>query len=120
MPDYRRYRMPDGPYGFTVKWLARSADALVCHIEALREAVRVTRRQRPFHIDAWVVALPEHRHGVWTLPPGEEDFSNRWKAIKLRFVQALPCPEQRSAVRARRGQAGHLAASLLGACHPRQ
>ena len=26
-------------------------------------------------IDAWVV-LPDHLHGVWTLPPGDDDFTN--------------------------------------------
>jgi len=33
----------------------------------------VTRRERPFRIDAWVV-LPDHMHCVWTLPEGKEDF----------------------------------------------
>ena len=31
------------------------------HIEPLREAVKYTRANRPFHIDAWVV-LPDHMH----------------------------------------------------------
>ena len=75
------------------------------HIDALREAVRETRRQRPFHIDAWVV-LPDHLHCVWTLPSGDDDFSNRWKAIKIRFVQALPQTERRSKVRMAKGERG--------------
>jgi putative transposase len=47
--------------------------------------VKCTRANRPFHIDAWVV-LPDHMHCVITLPPGDDDFSNRIKAMKSRFV----------------------------------
>jgi putative transposase len=105
MPDYRRCRIPGGTYFFTVNLLERRRDLLVRHVEALRAAVRETRRRMPFHIDAWVV-LPDHLHCVWTLPPGDADFSNRWKAIKIRFVQAIPETERRSAVRAARGERG--------------
>lgn len=45
-------------------------------------------------------------HCVWTLPPGDDDFSNRWKAIKIRFVQALPRTERRSKVRIEKGERG--------------
>jgi putative transposase len=78
---------------------------LVRHVEVLREAVRQTKEQRPFHIDAWVV-LPDHMHTVWTLPPGDDDFSNRWKAIKIRFVQQIPHTQRRSAVRVTNGERG--------------
>jgi len=70
-------------------------DTLVRFIDILREAVRKTRRERPFPIDAWVV-LPDHMHCVWTLPPGDDDFSNRWKSIKIRFVQTIPRTDYRS------------------------
>jgi putative transposase len=105
MPDYRRYRVPGGTYFFTVNLLERRLDTLVRYIQALRDAVRVTRRERPFHIDAWVV-LPDHMHCVWTLPPGDDDFSNRWKAIKIRFAQSLPRTERRSNTRVSRGERG--------------
>jgi putative transposase len=105
MPDYRRYRVPGGTYFFTVNLLERRLDTLVRHVDALREAVRTTKRERPFHIDAWVV-LPDHMHCVWTLPPGDDDFSNRWKAIKIRFVQAIPRTERRSGARISRGERG--------------
>lgn len=105
MPDYRRYRVPGGTYFFTVNLLERRQDTLVRHVEALREAVRVMRRERPFHLDAWVV-LSDHRHCVWTLPAGDDDFSNRWKAIKIRFVPAIPATERRSAVRVAKGERG--------------
>ncbi|MGR9106889.1 MAG: REP-associated tyrosine transposase, partial [Gammaproteobacteria bacterium] len=35
---------------------------------------------------------------------GDDDFSNRWKAIKIRFVQTIPQTERRSKVRAERGE----------------
>ncbi len=91
-----REQQPDGNS-------ARAGYALLRHVHALREAVRVTRRERPFHIDAWVV-LPDHLHCVWTLPAGDDDFSNRWRAIKIRFVQALPRTERRSKVRIAKGE----------------
>ena len=71
------FRVPGGTYFFTINLLERQSDLLVRHIDALRR----TRRERPFHIDAWVV-LPEHMHCVITLPEGDDDFSNRIKAGK--------------------------------------
>lgn len=41
-----------------------------------------------------------------TLPPGDDDFSNRIKAIKIRFVQALAPTEGRSSVRRAKGERG--------------
>ena len=105
MSDYRRYRVPGGTYFFTVNLLERRQETLVRHIDNLREAVRKTRNERPFHIDAWVV-LPDHLHCIWTLPPGDDDFSNRWKAIKIRFVQAIPRIERRSQTRISKGERG--------------
>jgi putative transposase len=105
MPDYRRYRVPGGTYFLTINLLERRSDLLVRHIDALREAVRRTRRERPFHIDAWVV-LPEHMHCIITLPSGDDDFSNRIKAMKIRFVRAVPATERRSRTRVARGERG--------------
>jgi len=105
MPDYRRNRVPGGTYFFTVNLLERRVRLLVEHVDALRNAVRQVRAQRPFHIDAWVV-LPDHTHCVWTLPPGDADYSSRWKAIKIAFAKALPRTERLSAVRERKGGRG--------------
>jgi putative transposase len=60
MPDYRRWRVPGGTYFLTINLLERRSDLLVRRIDTLREAVlrcggaavRRTRRERPFHIDA--------------------------------------------------------------------
>lgn len=106
MPDYRRYRVPGGTYFLTVNLLERYPnDRLVRHIDVLRTVVREVRIKRPFHIDAWVV-LPDHLHGVWTLPPGDDDFTNRWRLIKQGFSKALPSTERRSKVRIARGERG--------------
>jgi putative transposase len=75
------------------------------HVDALRDAVRATRRAYPLRIDAMVV-LPNHLHAVWTLPPDDADFSLRWRLIKLRFARAIPLGERLSAVRQRRNERG--------------
>jgi putative transposase len=40
------------------------------------------------------------------LPEGDGDFSNRIKAIKIRFVRALPATERRYRTRVARGERG--------------
>ena len=92
MPDYRRIRVPGGTYFFAINPLERHSDLLVLHIDVLREAVRRTRRERPFRIDAWVV-LPAHMYCILTLPAADDDFSNRIKAIKIRLIRAIPTTE---------------------------
>lgn len=32
-----------------------------------------------------LVILPDHLHCIWTLPKGDDDFSDKWKEIKYRF-----------------------------------
>jgi putative transposase len=106
MTDYRRHRVPGGCYFFTVNLLKRRGNTLLTdRIDLLREAVRRVRRSRPFSIDAWVV-LPDHRHAVWTLPPGDDDFSSRWRLIKSFFVRDLPKTERLSRVRRADGERG--------------
>ena len=105
MPNYRRAFVPGGCWFFTVNLLERRKALLVDNIDALRDAVEKTRRRYPFIIDA-VVVLPDHIHAVWTLPPGDADFSLRWRLIKSRFAQALPKQERTSNVRKARGERG--------------
>ncbi len=76
---------------FTVALAQRGGSLLVDEVTRLRAAVRQTKTERPFHIDAWVV-LPDHLHAVWTLPAGDADFSTRWGAIKARFTMSLRRP----------------------------
>ena len=105
MPEYRRNFLAGGSFFFTVNLLDRRSDLLTAHIDLLRDAVRRVRRNHPFHIDAWVV-MPEHLHCVWTLPPGEADFAERWRLIKLLFSKGLPVTEHLSPVRRRRNERG--------------
>ena len=105
MPNYRRLLVPGGTYFFTIALEDRQSDLLTRHMDALRMAVRETRRLRPFNVDAWVV-LPDHMHCVITLPEDDHDFSNRIKALKTRFVRRLPSTEHRSATRARKHERG--------------
>ena len=84
MPNYRRAFVPGGTYFFTVvtagrePWLGTEAGR-----EILARAMRDVRARQPFRTHA-IVVLPDHLHCVWTLPPHDCDFSNRWKAIKQR------------------------------------
>lgn len=89
-------RVPGGAYFFTVNLLERRLDALVRHIDLLREPVRGVRQRYLFHIGAW---LPDHLHGISTLPEGDDDFSTRWWLQNRLRDKALPLIERRSAVR---------------------
>lgn len=86
MSNYRRPARSAAPVFFTVPLANRGGDLLVREIARLREAVRVTRAERPFAADAWVV-LPDHMHCIWRVPDG--DYSVRWGAIKARFSRSL-------------------------------
>ena len=88
-----------------VNLLERNNTLLIDQIDLLREAVRLCKQKRPFLIDAWVV-LPDHMHCIWTLPTGDDDFSNRWKIIKTHFSKGLPKMERRTKVRIKRGERG--------------
>jgi putative transposase len=105
MPNYRRAFIPGGCWFFTVNLLDRRQSLLVDHIQSLRNAVVATRNRHAFAIDAFVV-LPDHIHAVLSLPPGDADFSMRWRLIKTYFAKALPATERRSAVRKARGERG--------------
>lgn len=88
MPNYVRPRVGGATVFFTVALARRGDDLLVREVERLRDAVRATKVERPFVIDAWVV-LPDHLHAVWTLPEADSDYSTRWGAIKSRFTRSL-------------------------------
>jgi len=88
MSRYIRPRIPGACIFFTVNLAQRGGRLLVDEIDLLRSAVLATRRERPFHVDAWVI-LPDHMHCIWTLPEGDSDYSRRWGAIKSRFTRSL-------------------------------
>lgn len=89
MSHYRRANQAGATYFVTVVTYRRRA--FLCDEEvlnALRDAIDKTRAKYPFTIDAWVI-LPDHMHAIWTLPPDDTDFANRWRLIK-RYV-TLAC-----------------------------
>jgi putative transposase len=88
MVGYRRNFIAGGTFFFTVTLADRRSTLLVDQIDVLRAAFRVTRRERPFTIDA-VVILPDHLHVILTLPVDDADFSGRWRRIKGHFSSAL-------------------------------
>ena len=94
MSRYLRPRIPGAPIFFTVALARRGSRLLVQQTDRLRDAVRVTRAERPFTIEAWVV-LPDHLHCIWRLPDGDTDYSTRWRLIKARFSRDLPVGTRR-------------------------
>src|SRR5712671_2886408 len=78
-------------------------DLPVRYIGLLRRIEQKVREKRPLHIDAWVI-LRDHLHCVWTLPPGDDDFTNRWRLVKQGFSKALPMTDRRSSVCIARGE----------------
>jgi putative transposase len=89
MPNYRRNFVRGGTYFFTVvahmrRPILSTPDAL----RSLRTARRTVARERPFDLIA-VVLLPDHLHTVWSLPPGDLDYSTRWGQIKEAFTRSF-------------------------------
>lgn len=82
MPSYIRAYVPGGTFFFTLVTYRRGPLlAQAAARQALRQAIRQVRSGRPFTIDA-VAVMPDHLHMLWTLPPGDADFSTRWRLIK--------------------------------------
>ncbi len=42
--------------------------------------------RQPFVTNA-IVLLPDHLHAIWSLPPGDSDYSKRWGWTKREFTQ---------------------------------
>lgn len=76
---------------------------------SLRVAFRKICEESPFHITA-VVLLPDHLHMIWELPPGDSDYSTRWKRIKALFTKRWNrqggVKTKRSESRQKRGEQG--------------
>jgi putative transposase len=103
MPRYIRAFVPGGTFFFTVAVLERRRRLLTRRIDDLRAVFSEARRRRPFTIEA-IVVLPDHLHRIWTLPPGDGDFSGRWHDIKALFSARIPHGERLSARRTRKGE----------------
>jgi len=108
MPNYRRAWVDGGTYFFTVNTFRRQPFLTDADVRAaLRAGIALVRVEYPFVIDVWVL-LPDHMHALWASPPGDRDFSTRWRVIKRTVTQRcgahLHRPEWLTAWRAKRNQ----------------
>jgi putative transposase len=86
MPDYRRYFVPGGTYFFTLVTAARAPLFGIAGARSLLGAkLREERAEMPFETVA-AVLLHDHLHVIWTLPPDDFAYPDRWKAVKAKFT----------------------------------
>ena len=85
MTGYRRNFIPGASVFFTVNLADRRSRLLTDRIDSLRAAFRYVRDRHPCTIEA-IVVLPDHLHTIWTLPPGDADYSTRWRLIKMDWM----------------------------------
>src|SRR5262249_34417452 len=89
MPNYRRLYVPGGTYFFTVVADGRRPIfAEPKNRNFLRQAIEKIQDRFPFTAFATVL-LPDHLHTVWILPPGDAEYSLRWRRIKEEFTEAF-------------------------------
>jgi putative transposase len=93
MPNYCRARVPGGTFFFTVALEQRGSALLTDRIDTLRAAFARMMQAAPVICDAMVV-LPDHLHAVWTLPPGDSDFPERWRRLKYHVSRALDASDR--------------------------
>ena len=105
MSNYRRFRVTGATWFFTVALAERGATHLTDRIDLLRAAYRATAGEHPIRCEAMVI-LPDHLHAVWTLPPGDADFSTRWRKIKGRFTHATGLRGIQTHSKQEKGEAG--------------
>lgn len=87
MSNYRRWYQPGGTSFFTLVTYRRMPlfdDERARTL--LGQIMRNVRQKTPFQTVA-IVLLPDHLHTIWSLPPGDDDFSSRWKKIKADFTE---------------------------------
>lgn len=95
--DHRPWQ-PGNAYFFSAHLRDQRSRLLVDHAQGLRLAFRVAQQARPFRLDA-IVVLPDHLHGVWTLPAADDDGHRRWNQIQAIFDRQLPGMPPRAVLR---------------------
>jgi putative transposase len=104
--NYRRWKVPGATYFFTLVTWRRRPILNARTIPILGDCLRAIRKARPFQTLAMVV-LPEHVHCVWSLPPGDDDYSTRLRLVKRRFTSCwLSAGGEDSGDRDGRGEKG--------------
>jgi putative transposase len=87
VPTYRRWKIPGGSFFFTAITAARRPILTTPLGRAsLRKAFADTKADYPVDVFA-IVLLRDHIHCIWNLPPGDDDFSSRWAALKTSFTK---------------------------------
>ena len=91
---------------FTVNLTQRKDNRLLLeNIDLLRAAFYEVKKGHPFMIAA-IVITPDHLHCLWTLPPGDVDYSTRWGQIKGHFSRHIDTGERISKSRSKRRERG--------------
>ena len=86
MSNYRRAFVPGGTFFFTVvTHRRRKLFHLAENRALLGDAIRECQQDWPFEMTA-IVLLPDHLHAIWSLPPGDTNYSGRWSVIKKTFT----------------------------------
>jgi putative transposase len=91
MVRYRRMRVPDGTFFFTVTLRDRRSSQLVESVDALRDAWR-SAAARVRHDVIAAVVMPDHVHAVVRMRDGAGDYSRLWQDIKKGFTQRTRAP----------------------------
>lgn len=92
MPNYRRFYVPGGTVFLTVTTYRRLPYLTgEGNVGLLRDAVAQVKQRWPFEFLAGVV-LPDHLHFLWSLPPGDSDYSRRIGRMKVLFTRSLRGP----------------------------
>ncbi len=77
LTHYRRIYTSGATWFFTVNIAKRRNNRLVVeNINVLRTAFYDVKKKHPFRIEAAVI-MPDHLHCLWTLTPGDADYSMR-------------------------------------------
>jgi putative transposase len=92
MSRHTRPHRPGATAVLTIALVDRGSRLLVERVDLLRAAVRRTRADKPFRIDAWIV-LADHMQCLWTLPEGVSPDPGGGKTVRgtvLRGARVIP------------------------------
>jgi putative transposase len=87
MPNYRRAYVPGGTFFFTLVTDRRAP--ILCDVPGrslLGRSLRRCQMRWPMVVNS-IVLTPDHLHTIWTLQPGDADYSRYWSWIKKEFTK---------------------------------